>query len=130
MGFEMPIPMADEARELWDNGIPEEVLIATSHLDQFVKVNFDLATSLKELMESETPCLENLAKGFKFGAHVQLVSNLKNVLLEKMAESNDEITAMAAQFRPMIAPAFLLGVRGNLQAKLDDWDEIKENPMF
>lgn len=111
--------------------VPEVVKGALKDVDQDVSLTIDAGFSLEDLLASDESMVKNLLGGFSFTFSLDVVANIKKVILKHLEKEGDgsPIDQMVAQAMMVAGPAFMIGTKGSLEFDFDDYDEIKDHPM-
>jgi hypothetical protein len=120
-GEKLIIEFSIMPRELAAIEVPGEIAEALAEVENYVEVNLKLATSPGEIMKSEKAISECLLGGFAYSVDLTYFKNIKKV--------GAVLPEKAAEICSMLAPAFKLGVKANINLTFEDAEDIKEHPM-
>ena len=86
-----------------------------------------LGADLKEAMTSDQPLISQVIKGLTAKVQLCLLSNFKSAILDLLKD--DEHQKIASSLFT-ISPALLLQIGGSVNVQFDDYNEIKDHPVF
>lgn len=98
-------------------------------VDQDLTVKLNLGTSVKDILNSETPLINELCKGFSFELQLEVIANLKKIIFDLLKDS-ETLESDLAPFLMGISPIILLTLNGKVDLNFEDYDEVKELPMM
>lgn len=87
--------------------VPEDLIDVLKRVNQNIQLKLELGASLDDLTKDEVPLIKYAEKGLKISGDINLISNIKDSILEvlKMAgEENEDKTSVLK----MIAPLFMM----------------------
>jgi hypothetical protein len=82
------------------------------------KANF--GTSVKDILTSETPLLEEICKGFSVELNLEVIANLKKIIFDLLKDS-DTLESDIAPFLMGLSPIFLLTLNGKIDLSFEDY---------
>lgn len=101
--------------------MPDEMQLMLADTDCFAKLNIGFAPSVNDFLESKEPMLEGLSKGFEYSVESTMVANWKETIMTVMKEGMAKM---------IMGPLLELALDAHTEIELDDFEDLKENPML
>ena len=92
-----------------------------------MKANF--GTSVKDILASETPLINELCKGFSVEVQLEFIEQLKKIIFDLLRDS-ETLESDLAPFLMGISPILLLTMNGNVDLNFEDYEDVKNLPMM
>ena len=95
-------------------------------LDQSIKFNFLIKSTVEEILSEDFSILEHIHKGFRYSLELELITNIKTALIKQIRE--DKSTKEYGDILAYMAPLFLLRLNAKTKVTFKDIDAMKGNP--
>ena len=101
--------------------MPDEMQLMLADVDSYFKINLGFAPSVTEFLESKDPMLQGLSKGFEYSFESTMVANWKETIMTVMKDGMPKM---------IMGPLLELALDAHTEIELDDFEDLKENPML